>query len=304
MKLSEMKVSTKMYAGFFIIVLLFTLSAGYQIFNMIKLGKMQDAGSVRAKDALHVAENQTTLQEVYGMIADAIISRDNNKFKAELTEDKKNILQDVDEIKKMADTANEKELAGKIAEGYDKYFALLETELLPLLEKNAAMEEIAKLDEKIESVRGNMVKYMADFSKSISTKNDAADKAFDEVYSSSIRIALILGASGVLLAALFAFFIVRSITGPLQRVIAGLTDGADQVSAAASQVSSSSQSLGGGDGGAGLVAGGDLFLAGRDVVHDQAECRPCQPGQGDDDGGQPDCGEGEPAYGGHGRRRG
>ena len=243
MKLSEMKVSTKMYAGFFIVVLLFTLSAGYQIFNMIKLGKMQDAGSVRAKDALHVAENQTTLQEVYGMIADAIISRDNNKFKAELTEDKKNILQDVDEIKKMADTANEKELAGKIAEGYDKYLALLETELLPLLEKNAAMEEIAKLDEKIESVRGNMVKYMADFSKSISTKNDAADKAFDEVYSSSIRIALILGASGVLLAALFAFFIVRSITGPLQRVIAGLTDGADQVSAAAGQVSSSSQSL-------------------------------------------------------------
>ena len=58
MKLSDMKVSTKMYAGFFIIVLIFTLSAGYQILNMIKLGKMQDAGSVRAKDALRIAENR------------------------------------------------------------------------------------------------------------------------------------------------------------------------------------------------------------------------------------------------------
>ena len=54
------------------------------------------------------------LQEVYGMIADAIISRDTNKFKAELTEDKKNILQDVDEIKKMADTANEKAWPGRL----------------------------------------------------------------------------------------------------------------------------------------------------------------------------------------------
>lgn len=40
-----------------------------------------------------------------------------------------------------------------------------------------------------------------------------------------------------------SFFLTRGITAPLNRVIAGLTDGAVQVSAAAGQVSSSSQSL-------------------------------------------------------------
>ncbi len=45
-------------------------------------------------------------------------------------------------------------------------------------------------------------------------------------------------------AALFlSFFIARSITRPINRIIEGLTDGADQVAAASSQVASASQSL-------------------------------------------------------------
>jgi methyl-accepting chemotaxis protein len=40
-----------------------------------------------------------------------------------------------------------------------------------------------------------------------------------------------------------AFFMARSITRPINRVVSGLTDGADQVASAASQVSSSSQAL-------------------------------------------------------------
>jgi len=52
-------------------------------------------------------------------------------------------------------------------------------------------------------------------------------------------IAIVALVSGVFLA----WFIARSITGPLSRVIAGLSDGSDQVSSAATEVSSSSQSL-------------------------------------------------------------
>ena len=63
----------------------------------------------------------------------------------------------------MADTANERNWLGRLRKATISTLRCLKTELLPLLEKNAAMEEIAKLDEKIESVRGNMVKYMADF---------------------------------------------------------------------------------------------------------------------------------------------
>ena len=45
MKLKDMKIGTKMYAGFFMVVLIFVLSAGYQISSVLRLGKMQDAAS-------------------------------------------------------------------------------------------------------------------------------------------------------------------------------------------------------------------------------------------------------------------
>ncbi len=57
---------------------------------------------------------------------------------------------------------------------------------------------------------------------------------------------LTIGLLGLVFSVVFialSFFLTRSITGPLNMVIAGLTDGADQVAAAANQVSSASQSL-------------------------------------------------------------
>ncbi|MBU0992709.1 MAG: methyl-accepting chemotaxis protein [Proteobacteria bacterium] len=47
----------------------------------------------------------------------------------------------------------------------------------------------------------------------------------------------------VLLGILFAFLITKSITGPVNRIIAGLNEGAAQVASASGQVSSSSQSM-------------------------------------------------------------
>lgn len=53
-------------------------------------------------------------------------------------------------------------------------------------------------------------------------------------------VAVIIGVLGALV---LGFLITRSITRPVQRIIAGLTDGADQVAAASAEVSSSSQHL-------------------------------------------------------------
>ncbi|MBM4351899.1 MAG: hypothetical protein FJ106_18650, partial [Deltaproteobacteria bacterium] len=48
---------------------------------------------------------------------------------------------------------------------------------------------------------------------------------------------------GTVVALLLGFFLSRSITKPINRVVAGLTDGSEQVASASSQVSSASQSL-------------------------------------------------------------
>lgn len=54
---------------------------------------------------------------------------------------------------------------------------------------------------------------------------------------------LVAAICGVLLAIALGFFITRSVTGPIRRIIAGLNDGVEQVASASLQVSSASQSL-------------------------------------------------------------
>jgi len=61
--------------------------------------------------------------------------------------------------------------------------------------------------------------------------------------SNTSLISMISVGIGTIVAIVFGILISISITRPINRVVAGLTDGAGQVSSAASQVSSSSQSL-------------------------------------------------------------
>ena len=71
---------------------------------------------------------------------------------------------------------------------------------------------------------------------------NAAGKAADSLSLASTT--MVIGLSiGVVIGILLALFITRSITGPLRRVIDGLTSGADQTASAANQVAQSSQAM-------------------------------------------------------------
>jgi methyl-accepting chemotaxis protein len=77
--------------------------------------------------------------------------------------------------------------------------------------------------------------------------NDKESKRIANLAASSTQSArLNIGFIGILAIAagiLLAFFITRSITGPINRIIAGLNEGAEQVASASGQVSQSSQTL-------------------------------------------------------------
>jgi len=83
----------------------------------------------------------------------------------------------------------------------------------------------------------NMVKNAATaLSRSAMAKAAEAQAEADEANLSLILVAAIIGA-------LMAFFITRGITKPIDRIISGLNEGADQVTEAASQVSTAGQQL-------------------------------------------------------------
>ncbi len=90
------------------------------------------------------------------------------------------------------------------------------------------------------------IKLTADLDKLIDLNDDLAGKAASGNMAMASRatwIMSIMTILGVLLAVGLGFGLTRAITRPLNRVIVGLGDGAEQIAAASNQVSSSSQQL-------------------------------------------------------------
>ena len=103
MKLTDLKIGTKMSAGFFIAVLIFALSAGCLITNMTKLGKLQDEGAVRVKEAKEINDRDSAIQEIFTLIENGLSPS-------------------LGKNGSMAEVAKIDAVAGTIREGTDKYF--------------------------------------------------------------------------------------------------------------------------------------------------------------------------------------
>ncbi|NLH40398.1 MAG: methyl-accepting chemotaxis protein [Planctomycetes bacterium] len=64
-----------------------------------------------------------------------------------------------------------------------------------------------------------------------------------QALSASATVMIVGLIAALVIGVVIAFFITRSITGPIRKIIAGLTEGAEQVASASGQVSAASQSL-------------------------------------------------------------
>lgn len=98
------------------------------------------------------------------------------------------------------------------------------------------MEKIVEPQSKMLGLFDSFAQYEIDLAE-----EDAARTSLEAVRSRSLLITL--GGAAILLGTLIAIFLGLNITRRLNRVIAGLSDGADQVASASGQISSSSQEL-------------------------------------------------------------
>jgi methyl-accepting chemotaxis protein len=101
--------------------------------------------------------------------------------------------------------------------------------------------------EELGKKRNEAGQAVLDAAKATSTAGmEDTTKASDQAVGSlsTASTIMIIGLSiGIVVGVLMAIFITRSITGPINRIIAGLNEGADQVNDAAAQVSNASQQL-------------------------------------------------------------
>ncbi len=88
-----------------------------------------------------------------------------------------------------------------------------------------------------------VIKNVGDVKLSYKAVQDDLGPKVQASNNSSKLLITIIGIAALLIGAFFAYLITRGITGTLNRIIAGLNEGADQVASASGQVSSASQSL-------------------------------------------------------------
>jgi methyl-accepting chemotaxis protein len=109
---------------------------------------------------------------------------------------------------------------------------------LQQLQEAQVQKAMARLAEKKEKINAKE-KTIAERRLEV---NDTTQAALNRA-SFMVILFIVLGVSAAVLAGVISVLFTRSIIGPLNRIIAGLTQGAEQVFSAAGQVSSASQSL-------------------------------------------------------------
>ncbi|MBI5602023.1 MAG: hypothetical protein HY879_01565 [Deltaproteobacteria bacterium] len=98
----------------------------------------------------------------------------------------------------------------------------------------------------MKEVRGPQGQLLEAIDALVTFQNENSKKMADEaerVFYAVRLMMVILGGSALILGGLIAFFLTRSITKPINRVVEGIKDGASQVATASGQVASASQSL-------------------------------------------------------------
>jgi methyl-accepting chemotaxis protein len=248
MGFNNMKVSTKLYLGFsvplvlILIIIVLSISRLAEIQNNLeRIVKVNNLRADRANDAAHLIRNISTILRDILLVKDDDVKK---KYKADVEAARRKYNDDLKTIEELTSKEDVEghELIAKVRssqeaarESNDKVLELAlayrESEATELILSKAG-PAVARMLENIDALVDH---------QTVRSKKRYEDS--EKAYIEARWLTLMLGGIAALLAGVIAFLIVRSITGPLNRVIAGLSDGAVQVSAAAHQVSSSSQSL-------------------------------------------------------------
>lgn len=137
----SLKIGPKLIIGFLVVVAIFGAAVYYQIRTFQNLANLQDEGAKRAEDALKIKDIHNRVEQVYAVIADAVINQDLEETRKEFGQAKMTAQQDIVAVRELVDTDEEKAWAETFVEQYNNYLDLFEKQMLPILERGESAEK-------------------------------------------------------------------------------------------------------------------------------------------------------------------
>uniref|UniRef100_C6E8I9 Methyl-accepting chemotaxis sensory transducer n=1 Tax=Geobacter sp. (strain M21) TaxID=443144 RepID=C6E8I9_GEOSM len=197
-----------------LVVLLLTIVGivAFEYSNIAKLGRLQDEGAKRSKDAVLAKEASMGGLALYRIIADAQINRDLDETAKIWNPTKTEVLANIAFVEASADTAEEKKITAEVKAALNDVVNLFEGKMLPLLKTtDGVTPELsaldAQIDEKVVLVEAGVDKVVASMQKEM----DVADGEFDADRRMAIVVAVVVGAAGLLLLLVVGLLLLRSI---------------------------------------------------------------------------------------------
>ncbi len=245
---SNMKVSSKLHLGFSVPVVLMLVVIAIGITSMAAM----DKGIERIMTVNNVRVNLTS--DMVSIVREVSISL-RNLLLAKDIKDKQTEQSGIgasrgkyDEMHKKLMEMTPKEdtkawgILDKIKTGQDAAREINNQ----VMEAAMAGKESEALDLMNTKARPAVRKWIEAMDEANNYQDERSDFRYQETqktYADARLLMIVTGAIIILLSGLIAFFVTRSIVGPLNRVITGLTEASDQVASAAGEVSAASQSL-------------------------------------------------------------
>jgi CHASE3 domain sensor protein len=242
----NMKISTKLTLGFGIVIVLLVVMV---ILSVKSLNDIDASIEKIVHDRFPKTVVANNIMDQINIVARALRNvlllpdRSNIQKEAERVENAGKVVNDdIEKLQKTIQSQKGKEILKAMIDARASYTeAQKETLKLGLEGKKKEATEAL-----INKMRPLQTAYFGKVEELIKYQTELMDEGGKEakgVSGSSRNFIFILAGISIFLGCGFAFWVTRSITKPIGRVVEGLTEGSDQVASASGQVSSASQSL-------------------------------------------------------------
>ncbi|MBK8805765.1 MAG: HAMP domain-containing protein [Bacteroidales bacterium] len=223
MNFKNWKIRKKLTISFSVIILVFSLAAGYQILNSYNLSQLQDHGAERATDQVSIVGYTIIPYKMYSIVADAIINREKTESEKSWKTIKKQAEKCFSHLDKIVDTEQEHEFVYEAKAEYDEIVVLGETLFPILFDSNDSIDKskkIVEIDGEIDQKVESLVALLLEIEASLKKESIEADLVYDNQAQLSINISIIALIFVISLSIAMVYILSNAIVGPLNKGVA------------------------------------------------------------------------------------
>lgn len=216
----NLTIRKKLIINSIISIIIAILLVGTNIALINNLTKYKNKVNKSSEEALFTTEISYLGGRMYSIITEPIINLNYNQAEKEWKKIKEEIDVNLERMEGIVETEEEREYLEQGKTAIKKMISIYEEKYLPLIRKNLELTpEIRLLDAELDTQKQRIYTYMEQLRDKLTERAMKANNNFDNVTGFILRINILIIAGAVILLSVISYFVIRSITSPLNSAV-------------------------------------------------------------------------------------